>query len=523
MLARGPGSRRGADGRHGRVVQQRARAAAHRAAGSPSRPATWSSRWAREESATSPSCARSPRPTSRWCSTSARRTSASSAPRSTSRVAKGELVEALSADGHRRPQRRRPAGARRWPRARRRTRSTFGSATGSDVVLGDVELDDLGRASFDLTYDGATEHVALRLVGEHQATNAAATAATALAAGLCRWTASPRACARSNGSRSGGWRSTSGPTGSSSSTTPTTPTRTRWRPRWRRSPGWGSAAAAAPSRCWARCASSGPAPSDEHRAVGALAQRLGIDEVVVVGRRRPRRSTRRCSRSAATTARRATSTPSNRPGSGCARMWRVPTSSWSRRPGPGGSNGSPTCSWGTTPKSSGKRSARGVGPLRAILLAGGLALLFTMVGTRYAIRVLAAHGYGQLIRDDGPTTHHTKRGTPTMGGLVIVLASVLAYFLATLVTRQHPERLRPAAAVPVRRPGHRRLPRRLHQDLPAAQPRPAQPREVHRPDLRRPRLRLAGAVAVDGGRRAGRPRPVTRSRSSATRAPSRCR
>ena len=25
-------------------------------------------------------------------------------------------------------------------------------------------------------------------------------------------------------------------------------------------------------------------------------------------------------------------------------------------------------------------------------------------------------GYGQLIRDDGPTTHHTKRGTPTMGG-----------------------------------------------------------------------------------------------------------
>jgi len=76
--------------------------------------------------------------------------------------------------------------------------------------------------------------------------------------------------------------------------------------------------------------------------------------------------------------------------------------------------------------------------LRAILLAGGLALLFTMVGTRYAIRVLAAKGYGQLIRDDGPTTHHTKRGTPTMGGLVIVLASVAAYFLAKLVTGNSP-------------------------------------------------------------------------------------
>ena len=76
--------------------------------------------------------------------------------------------------------------------------------------------------------------------------------------------------------------------------------------------------------------------------------------------------------------------------------------------------------------------------MRAILLAGGLSLLLTLIGTRYAIRVLAKHGYGQLIRDDGPTTHHTKRGTPTMGGLVIVLASVIAYFIATFVTANVP-------------------------------------------------------------------------------------
>jgi phospho-N-acetylmuramoyl-pentapeptide-transferase len=72
--------------------------------------------------------------------------------------------------------------------------------------------------------------------------------------------------------------------------------------------------------------------------------------------------------------------------------------------------------------------------VKAILLAGGLSLLFTIFGTRLAISVFAAKGYGQLIRDDGPTTHHTKRGTPTMGGLVIVLATLLAYFLAKLVT-----------------------------------------------------------------------------------------
>ncbi|HEY0903058.1 MAG TPA: phospho-N-acetylmuramoyl-pentapeptide-transferase [Marmoricola sp.] len=72
--------------------------------------------------------------------------------------------------------------------------------------------------------------------------------------------------------------------------------------------------------------------------------------------------------------------------------------------------------------------------MRAILLAGGLSLIFTIFGTRLAIKVFAAKGYGQLIRDDGPTTHHTKRGTPTMGGLVIVLSTVLAYFLAKLIT-----------------------------------------------------------------------------------------
>ncbi len=76
--------------------------------------------------------------------------------------------------------------------------------------------------------------------------------------------------------------------------------------------------------------------------------------------------------------------------------------------------------------------------MRAILLAGGLALLFTLLGTRVAIQVLVAKGYGQLIRDDGPTSHHTKRGTPTMGGLVVIIAVVFAYFAAKLLTVDSP-------------------------------------------------------------------------------------
>jgi phospho-N-acetylmuramoyl-pentapeptide-transferase len=76
--------------------------------------------------------------------------------------------------------------------------------------------------------------------------------------------------------------------------------------------------------------------------------------------------------------------------------------------------------------------------MRAILFAGGLSLLFTLLGTRVAIRVLVAKGYGQLIRDDGPTTHHTKRGTPTMGGLVIIVSVLLAYCAAKLITQDGP-------------------------------------------------------------------------------------
>jgi phospho-N-acetylmuramoyl-pentapeptide-transferase len=76
--------------------------------------------------------------------------------------------------------------------------------------------------------------------------------------------------------------------------------------------------------------------------------------------------------------------------------------------------------------------------MRAILLSGGLALIISLVGTRYAIKLLSAKGYGQEIREDGPTSHHTKRGTPTMGGIVIILASVAGYFFAKIITQDLP-------------------------------------------------------------------------------------
>jgi len=72
--------------------------------------------------------------------------------------------------------------------------------------------------------------------------------------------------------------------------------------------------------------------------------------------------------------------------------------------------------------------------VKTIVFAGALSLLGTLLGTRLAITFLVRKGYGQLIRDDGPTTHHVKRGTPTMGGLVIIAAVLVAYFGAHLIT-----------------------------------------------------------------------------------------
>ena len=72
-----------------------------------------------------------------------------------------------------------------------------------------------------------------------------------------------------------------------------------------------------------------------------------------------------------------------------------------------------------------------------------------------------------------------------------------------------------APAVPLRRDGHGRLPRRLHQDLQAALARPAQQGQDGRPDRDRPGLRLAGAVPHARGRSprvAGLPRPLLHPR-----------
>ena len=64
-----------------------------------------------------------------------------------------------------------------------------------------------------------------------------------------------------------------------------------------------------------------------------------------------------------------------------------------------------------------------------ILIAATVGLITTLLGTPVAIRLFRRRGWGQLIREEGPKAHYEKRGTPTMGGLVILIASVLGYVI----------------------------------------------------------------------------------------------
>jgi phospho-N-acetylmuramoyl-pentapeptide-transferase len=76
--------------------------------------------------------------------------------------------------------------------------------------------------------------------------------------------------------------------------------------------------------------------------------------------------------------------------------------------------------------------------VKAVLIGAVVALVVALLGTPAFIKYLVRKGYGQFIRDDGPTSHHTKRGTPTMGGAIIIAATFAAYAMAHVLTLTPP-------------------------------------------------------------------------------------
>ncbi len=77
--------------------------------------------------------------------------------------------------------------------------------------------------------------------------------------------------------------------------------------------------------------------------------------------------------------------------------------------------------------------------MRAVVAAGGIGLLFALLATPLFIRFLTNHQWGQFIRQDGPESHYVKRGTPTMGGVIIIVATLLGWIGGNLATGRTPD------------------------------------------------------------------------------------
>ncbi|MFL2732371.1 MAG: phospho-N-acetylmuramoyl-pentapeptide-transferase [Gammaproteobacteria bacterium] len=77
--------------------------------------------------------------------------------------------------------------------------------------------------------------------------------------------------------------------------------------------------------------------------------------------------------------------------------------------------------------------AESFGPLRIFnyftfraILATLTSLVFILFFGKTFIRFIAKQKYGQIIRDEGPQSHLEKKGTPTMGGLLILFSIVFS-------------------------------------------------------------------------------------------------
>ena len=217
----------------------------------------------------------------------------------------------------------------------------------------------------------------------------------------------------------------------------------------------------------------GPIAAREHERIGELAARIRVD-----------RSDRgRCVR-ASDRRRRA---PRGRR-AGQRRVLRGPRSGARRRAAVGAARRSGAVQGVARRRA--RADGRGVA-VKSILVAAAFALAVTLLGTPIAIKAFRVWGWGQRIREDGPHTHMEKMGTPTMGGIVIVIG----LFVGVPRVPVHlpaPDARGSRLAVRGRRVRDRRLPRRFPEG-----PQGSLARSFEVPEV----LRDGGRVGPVRGRR----------------------
>ncbi|MGW3468179.1 phospho-N-acetylmuramoyl-pentapeptide-transferase [Saccharopolyspora spinosa] len=71
--------------------------------------------------------------------------------------------------------------------------------------------------------------------------------------------------------------------------------------------------------------------------------------------------------------------------------------------------------------------------MKPILVAAAVSLVVSILFTPYLIRVFSKQGFGQEIREEVQSQHAAKRGTPTMGGVAILVAMWVGYLVSHLM------------------------------------------------------------------------------------------
>ncbi len=71
----------------------------------------------------------------------------------------------------------------------------------------------------------------------------------------------------------------------------------------------------------------------------------------------------------------------------------------------------------------------------SLALAGAVSFVVSILATPVLIKWLRKRNIGQHIREEGPQAHQVKSGTPNLGGIVIIVASVSGFVVSHLIIR----------------------------------------------------------------------------------------
>jgi phospho-N-acetylmuramoyl-pentapeptide-transferase len=72
--------------------------------------------------------------------------------------------------------------------------------------------------------------------------------------------------------------------------------------------------------------------------------------------------------------------------------------------------------------------------MERVILAAILGMLLAIIAGPKFIKFLRENELGQHIREEGPESHRVKQGTPTMGGLLFIIAAALPYLVLSEYT-----------------------------------------------------------------------------------------